>query len=531
VSYIENDPGLPLVLPEEMFDAEIYDPVSAHVGFVNKLYNAGFSPDTLRDEFADLYLLDYYDAQVRNGGHSQFIHNSPDQLHDNLKRAKAATDRLDLPEMGALIDECTAFVRDNPQEAEAQDGFSTRAEALDPLDSRLYALKFDEPGLQAFLDRQPEDLATRLRQKLFPPDGAEAMIDGFMEQVTGLLASHSLEDAMAEAKPVLMPLLVWEADKRFGPSPSEGKAKSLAREPSLPSFPGGPEETQDQLLSRLRKTLERKIEPGLYDRSIYHIRSFCWLATHPDLQKVARNDFEATVDALAAEAPFAKAEKDRRGLRAWHDVLPDAESLMQADAFGQLRAQRGTPVLPGTLIAGTQQNDETRQIRAVETEIGPILIVKSANQIALHDLIKNPRRTLIETVATQLSRFKLMSEHKAGLMIRRTPQYRAGRRRAGAKPRPDLRALMFQLHLPEALHLWAGDAYAERASFGAGILIANGTPPQEMRWVFQHEETVMTLHATAQGVRLSGGQTDLQYSAQHLAEHRRKHLHSATDNA
>ena len=151
-------PDIPVLLPASAFEGAVYNPISSFVTYVNALLNAGFTPDMLPPAFHELYLLDYYDAQVRNGGHSQFIHNSHGNLHENLQKALNAARWLDLPEMAALLEETQQWIKENPQDAAQQDGFENRAAVLDPKDKRLYAMTFSEGELQDHLSGHDEEV-------------------------------------------------------------------------------------------------------------------------------------------------------------------------------------------------------------------------------------------------------------------------------------------------------------------------------------------------------------------------------------
>ena len=161
------DPTLPLILPDTVLDGDIFDPLALFVSYVNQLLAGGYTPATLPPDFAALYRVDYYNAQVRNGGHSQFIHNSGDALEDNLAAAARGAALLELPALETVIADCAAWCRANPEEAARQTGFDVRAEALDPLDQRLYGGKMTDEALAALIADQPQDVATRLKARLY----------------------------------------------------------------------------------------------------------------------------------------------------------------------------------------------------------------------------------------------------------------------------------------------------------------------------------------------------------------------------
>ena len=124
-------------------DAAVYAPVSAVVDFVNAVLHRGhYRRWEIPQAALDAYHADYYYAQVCNGGHSQFIRNSgmPDATLDDAEAGLAA---MGATEMLACLREMRAWAREHIGEAMIQDGFETRAEALDTLDQRLYAADED----------------------------------------------------------------------------------------------------------------------------------------------------------------------------------------------------------------------------------------------------------------------------------------------------------------------------------------------------------------------------------------------------
>lgn len=155
---------IPLILPRSLFDGDVYDPIQGLIHQINHMMQEGFGQDTLPDDLLDLYLLDYLVAQVKNGGFSQFIHNSHGNLATNLTRALSAARPLEQDALEQIIQDCEDWVRANPAEAAQQDGFDTRADALEPLDSRLYSLVFSTADLCAYLKALPQ----RLRRMAWP---------------------------------------------------------------------------------------------------------------------------------------------------------------------------------------------------------------------------------------------------------------------------------------------------------------------------------------------------------------------------
>jgi hypothetical protein len=119
----------------------------AVVHYVNEIQRVGiYTGRELPAVAMQAYHADYYLAQVNNGGHSQFIGNTgvamlPTTSGDALAGLKA---------MGAspqhqILQEMMDWVKANPDEAALQDGFETRAAALNALDTRFYEAERLQP--------------------------------------------------------------------------------------------------------------------------------------------------------------------------------------------------------------------------------------------------------------------------------------------------------------------------------------------------------------------------------------------------
>jgi len=151
-------------------DRAVYGPISEFVDYINFLGDHGVLEENMPPEWYDLYALDFYVAQVKNGGNSQFIHNARHLLFMQLDRAKRAAGMLGLPELVAMIDSCRAWCEANPRARARQDGFENSADALEALDDRLFAYKFEkaktgagdavveDPAYAAFVAEQPVDI-------------------------------------------------------------------------------------------------------------------------------------------------------------------------------------------------------------------------------------------------------------------------------------------------------------------------------------------------------------------------------------
>lgn len=85
-----------IVVSEESFNSEEqYDIIHSNIDYVNALFNEYFYKNEVSDDALKSYYVDYYLAQVNNGGFSQFVYNS--RWHNDTIRFV----RIGLKEMGA----------------------------------------------------------------------------------------------------------------------------------------------------------------------------------------------------------------------------------------------------------------------------------------------------------------------------------------------------------------------------------------------------------------------------------------------
>ena len=120
---------------------------AAVVDYVNDVQGAGmYARSELPANALRAYHADFYLAQVRNGGHSQFIANSGSLLPIAIADALAGLEAMGAGAQCQILAEMAAWVAANPDEADAQDGFSVRAKPLDDLDSRFFAAEGEKPG-------------------------------------------------------------------------------------------------------------------------------------------------------------------------------------------------------------------------------------------------------------------------------------------------------------------------------------------------------------------------------------------------
>ena len=146
--------GIPIIFVEENIKSAVYQPVSLFVDYLNYLLHNGVAEEQIPLPFFEIYALDYYDAQVRNGGHSQFIGNAGERLDKTMETALKGAKRLQVADLVSTLEQCRAWCDANPAERGRQNGFSERADVLERLDSQLYAATFDDAGHAAFVAAQ-----------------------------------------------------------------------------------------------------------------------------------------------------------------------------------------------------------------------------------------------------------------------------------------------------------------------------------------------------------------------------------------
>jgi Domain of unknown function (DUF4375) len=120
--------------------------VSAVVDYVNEIQRSGvYARHELLAVLMQAYHADYYLAQVNNGGHSQFIRNTGAMLPTTGADALAGLGAMGARAQHQILAEMMAWVKANPEEAAAQNGFSVRAPLLDQLDKGFYEAERQTP--------------------------------------------------------------------------------------------------------------------------------------------------------------------------------------------------------------------------------------------------------------------------------------------------------------------------------------------------------------------------------------------------
>lgn len=142
---------MPIIVPQsavEAFPEKAWPLIGAVVDHVNVLTHTGrFNRLEIAALAMQCYHADYWLAQVNNGGHSQFIHNTGENMGFTLADIRTCLDGIDnevAEDYQIIVTALSRWLEDNPAEAAAQTGFEGgRAAALDELDDMFYALEAD----------------------------------------------------------------------------------------------------------------------------------------------------------------------------------------------------------------------------------------------------------------------------------------------------------------------------------------------------------------------------------------------------
>jgi Domain of unknown function (DUF4375) len=122
---------------------------AAVVDYVNDLMRAGvYTRHEMPAAAVQAFQADFYLAQVNNGGHSQFIRNAGSTLPTACTDALAGLEAMGAQAQHRILADMMAWMKANPAEAAAQNGFSVRAARLDELDKQFYAVEREMPMTQ-----------------------------------------------------------------------------------------------------------------------------------------------------------------------------------------------------------------------------------------------------------------------------------------------------------------------------------------------------------------------------------------------
>ncbi|MFW2545296.1 DMP19 family protein [Primorskyibacter sp. 2E107] len=146
-----------IIVPQSAMDALPDDPaplVLAVVRFTNHMTGEGrYKRTELPPAALQAFHCDYYLAQVNNGGHAQFVHNTLALIEDTFEDVVTGLKAMGAMDYLILARSAQKWVRDNPEEAAQQTGFEGGiADGLRRLDQPFFQLDRKTP-LQAFIAR------------------------------------------------------------------------------------------------------------------------------------------------------------------------------------------------------------------------------------------------------------------------------------------------------------------------------------------------------------------------------------------
>ena len=233
--------------PDYPFDRNPDTLISSVIFYVNTaVRSGGFPYAQLPREAARLYWMDYYVAQVRNGGHSQYIYNSELRLI-GLSYAREGLAKAGMIPLVGVFDDFLAWLKHNRERVGQETGFGPVAHELKAFDQRLYDFGSDAyrkavaawimgwPGLRvvapdnqvASIERAIDDAYNRHREHLWRRQWARASALG--------QPHHQLSIAQtlcAHVRPAIQfeGIGIWDAGKDAPPTRRErlvNKARSL----------------------------------------------------------------------------------------------------------------------------------------------------------------------------------------------------------------------------------------------------------------------------------------------------------------
>lgn len=455
-AYEKRDARIPLILSKSEFEGDIYNPVMAVVNYISGLYRAGYTPETIHPDYADFYLLDFYSAQVRNGGHSQYIHNCHEHLHYNLERAISGAKKIGTLELATVIENCAAWCKGHPDEAARQTGFDVRASALDKLDSDFYSHEFSDQELETLLKNLPSDLRLDLKERLFVPENAEELTEKYVSEALRQAEKSTPERGAAAALPLLEPLFEWNAlnSSKYG---VDSRKDSIVRR--LNHFGVG---QADELAANLRKRVVRDFASlSRYDRSRYYLTAYVWLRTHPNLLLIQRDDKPSKIDEIVRQSPFTDSEMKARELDALHELVPKENHLVLAFLLGKVLIDtQGHRKI--SFLYSDAKNDENRELHALETCGQKFFLEKKKGRTRLRRYLANWFAYPMFIVAFIFNLTGVISEEKFRRWFGKLPFLWPGAVLVETASDMGLNAFLKTMYIPEIIGLGWPETELER---------------------------------------------------------------------
>lgn len=117
-----------------------FDLVLAVMQFAVTIVSKGlYRHPEINPKAMQVFHADWYSSEVKNGGHSQFIHNAGREIDTTIANARAGLSACGATRQLATLEKMSAWVARNPDEAAKQTGFEGgRDDFLDTLDDAFY---------------------------------------------------------------------------------------------------------------------------------------------------------------------------------------------------------------------------------------------------------------------------------------------------------------------------------------------------------------------------------------------------------
>ncbi|TIV84995.1 MAG: DUF4375 domain-containing protein [Mesorhizobium sp.] len=102
-------------------------------------FQRALSPSEINPKALQVFHADQYSLEVKNGGHSQFIHNAGSEIDAMIANARVGLSACGAKGQLATLEKMSAWIAKHPEEAAKQTGFEGgRDDFLDTLDDAFY---------------------------------------------------------------------------------------------------------------------------------------------------------------------------------------------------------------------------------------------------------------------------------------------------------------------------------------------------------------------------------------------------------
>ncbi|MDX8513648.1 DMP19 family protein [Mesorhizobium captivum] len=124
----------------EKADEEPFQLVVAIMQFAVTMISKGlYRYPEINPKAMQVFHADWYSSEVKNGGHSQFIHNAGSEIDTTTANARAGLSACGAKGQLVTLEKMSAWVAEHPHEAAKQTGFEGgRDDFLDTLDDAFY---------------------------------------------------------------------------------------------------------------------------------------------------------------------------------------------------------------------------------------------------------------------------------------------------------------------------------------------------------------------------------------------------------